>query len=140
MYSLDELKKQNQEITDLCEVLSILMEQKGMHDNPVVCELMTRFKEKVWMHLVFEDNTIYTALANHNDASVSEIAKNFHDSAKAIKKRFTAFVSHWCHPAVDDAQHEMLTNECRNIFSQIVDRVKYENEKIFPLVEKHQSL
>lgn len=138
MYTLDELKKQNQEISDLCEVLSILMEQTGLHDNPVVCELMNRFKEKVWMHLVFEDNTIYTALASHSDSEVSQIAQEFHNSAKSIKKRFTGFVRNWCHPANDDAQHAQLKHESREIFKQIVDRIQYENEQMFPLVEKYQ--
>ena len=47
MYSLDELKEQNKEISQLCDVLSVLMEQQSLHNNPFVCELMTRFKEKV---------------------------------------------------------------------------------------------
>ncbi len=50
MYSLDELKQQNQDIKDLCNVLSALIENKSLHNNPYVCELMSRFKEKVWVH------------------------------------------------------------------------------------------
>ena len=85
MYSLNELKTQNQEITQLCDVLSVLMEQQSFHDNPYVRELMKRFKEKVWVHLVFEDNTIYAALLHADDEKVSLVAKAFHDSAKEIK-------------------------------------------------------
>ncbi|MCG6886662.1 MAG: hypothetical protein LJE74_05585, partial [Proteobacteria bacterium] len=63
MYTLDELKNQNEEIARLCDVLSVLVEHRSMHNNPYVCELMSRFKEKVWMHLVFEDNTFYSELS-----------------------------------------------------------------------------
>ena len=72
MYSVDELKKQNEDIADLCDVLSVLIEHRSLHNNRYVCELMARFREKVWMHLVFEDNTIYAELIRHNDKSISD--------------------------------------------------------------------
>jgi len=53
-----------------------------------VCELASRFNEKVWMHLVFEDNTIYSELAAYNNPDISTFAHDFHDNAKAIKKDF----------------------------------------------------
>ena len=139
MYSLDELKTQNQEISDLCAVLSVLVEQQDLHNNPYVCELMSRFKEKVWIHLVFEDNTIYSALAHHDNTTVSDVAKDFHDSARQIKKRFSSYVRRWCNPAVGEDEHEQLLQESREIFQMIKDRVQYENEKMFPLVTEHHA-
>lgn len=136
MYSLDELKEQNQEISQLCEVLSVLMEQQPLHDNPFVRELMTRFKEKVWVHLVFEDNTFYAALLQCDDEKVRGTAQAFHDSAKEIKHRFSAFVRHWCSSPVSESEHEMLSKESNEIFILIRDRIAYENEQIFPIVEK----
>lgn len=138
MYSLDELKEQNKEISQLCEVLSVLMEQQSLHNNPFVCELMTRFKEKVWVHLVFEDNTIYAALLHTGDEKVSNTAKAFHDSAKEIKHRFSGFVRHRCSLPGSDSEHELLSKESREIFSLIRDRISYEEDKIFPLVEQQQ--
>ena len=135
MYSLDELKKQNQDIQELCDVLSLLVEKPALHDNPYVCELMQRFKEKVWMHLVFEDNTIYAALVEHNDQAVSDMAKKFHDSAREIKHRFSNYVKHWCKPAKSDAEHLSFLDESRDIFQLIQDRVEFENTHRFPLIE-----
>jgi DUF438 domain-containing protein len=139
MYSLDELKTQNQEIADLCAVLSVLVEQQSLHNNPYVCELMGRFKEKVWIHLVFEDNTIYSALSRHDNTTVSSIAQDFHDSARQIKKRFSSYVRRWCNPTVGEHEHDELVKESREIFQLIMDRVKYENEKMFPLVTEHHA-
>ena len=136
MYSLEELKQQNREITDMCDVLSILMEHRELHGNPYVCDLMKRFKELVWMHLVFEDNTLYAELARHQEESVSQIARNFHNSARDIKHRFSEYVRHWCKPAVSDADHEALVVESREIFRLIRERVQYENEHMFPLVRE----
>lgn len=138
MYTLDELKKQNQEISQLCDVLSVLMEHSSLHDNPFVCELMKRFKEKVWVHLVFEDNTIYAALLHTGDEKVSNIAKAFHDSAKEIKHHFSAFVRHTCLSSASNEEHEAFSKENSEIFTLIRDRIAYEEKQIFPLVEKQQ--
>ena len=138
MYSLDELKNQNQEISQLCDVLSVLMKQQSLHDNPYVCELMKRFKEKVWVHLVFEDNTIYAALLHTDDEKISNVAKAFHDSAKEIKHRFANFVRHWMSLPISSSDHDMLSKESDEIISLIRERIAYENEKIFPLVEQQQ--
>lgn len=136
MYSLEDLKEQNQEISQLCDVLLVLMEQQSLHDNPYVRELMTRFKEKVWVHLVFEDNTFYSALLHSGDEKVLTIAQDFHDSAKEIKHRFSCFVRHVMSSARSDSEQVMLNNDCSEIFSLIKDRIAYENEKIFPLLEQ----
>jgi len=136
MYSLEDLKQQNRDIKSLCDVLSVLIENRGLHDNPYVCELMSRFREKVWIHLVFEDNTIYAELVRHQNKSVSSIAKTFRDSARVIKKKFSGYVRRWCNPAVTDEDREALLEESREIFKLIRERIDYENEQMFPLIEK----
>lgn len=135
MYTIDDLKQQNQDINELCDVLSVLMAQPALHDNPYVCDLMNRFKEKVWMHLVFEDNILYAELARHHDERISEVAKQFHENARTIKHRFAGFIRHWCKPAVTPADHDLLKTECDDIFQMIRDRVAFENEKMFPLLK-----
>ena len=135
MYSVDELKKQNEDIAELCDVLSVLIAHRSLHNNSYVCELMTRFKEKVWMHLVFEDNTIYAELIRHNDKSISDTARGFHDSAKEIRRCFSHYVKHWCSPAVDDADHDALLKESGELFRLVKERINYENVHMFPLIE-----
>ena len=114
MYSsLDELKEQNLEISQLCEVLCVLVEQPTLHDNPFVRELMTRFKEKVWIHLVFEDNNFYSALLNSDDEKVRESARSFHDSAKEIKHRFSDFIRKCCN--TEDSEYKAFSEESRQV-------------------------
>lgn len=134
MYSLDELQKQNQEISRLCDVLSVLMDKATLKDNPYVAELMSRFKEKVWMHLVFEDKTIYATLLNSNDEKTRQVANAFHESAKEIKHRFSVFVRHWCAKSLTDEEYHSLSKESLQIIELIRERIAYENTHMFPLV------
>ncbi len=135
MYSLSELKKQNQEINDLIEVISVLIENKKLICNPFVCDLVSRFNEKVWMHLVFEDNTIYSELAKHHNPDISEIAQRFHDSAKEVKKEFSAYVKLWCKASGADHHHQAFCSSSPEMLKKIKHRIDYENDKIFPLIE-----
>lgn len=140
MYTLDELKKQNQEITDLIDVLSALIDHQNLRGNPYVCELVARFNEKVWMHMVFEDNTIYSELARHQNPDISNIAKNFHDSARVIKKDFSSYVKLWCKvSSKKEGNQQAFIDESNRIFDLIRQRIAFEQDEIFPLVEKNHG-
>ena len=137
MYSsLDQLKQQNQEISHLCDVLCVLVEHPSLSDNPFVKNLLTQFKEKVWIHLVFEDNNFYSALMCSDDESVRETAQAFHDSAKEIKQQFSEFIRNCCNSP--DSEYKAFSEKSHEVFELIRQRIAYENEHIFPLVEKCQ--
>ena len=137
MQTLEALKLENQEISDLCEVLSVLIEHKELRNNPYVCELVAKFREKVWTHLVFEDNPIYLELVRQPDKEFSETASRFIQGAQAIKKRFADYVKCWCTPTGED-DHDRFVSESRDIMRLIMDRVQYENDKVFPLIASRQ--
>ncbi len=135
MYTLSELKKQNQEISDLIEVISVLVQEHKLMTNPFVCDLVTRFNEKVWMHLVFEDNSIYAELVKHHNPEVSKIAAEFHESAKEIRKEFSTYMKQWCKVSGADHHKQAFCEQTKAILEKIKQRIDYETEKMFPLVE-----
>ncbi len=139
MYTLDELKKQNQEISELIDVLETLVKDSALVSNPFVCELATRFNEKVWMHLVFEDKTIYSELCRHHNPDVVSIAKKFHGSAREIKKLFSDYVKLWHHTSSENGNHAAFIKESNKIFKLIRERVQFESREIFPIIEKHYN-
>ena len=139
MYSLDELKQQNKEIADLCQVLSVLVEKSELRKNVVVCELVSRFTDKVWLHLVFEDKALYADLLAQRDSDIATTAERFRASAHALKKRFADYQKQWCITDPDATDHEAFVRESRDILQRILDRVRVENEQIFPLLDNAQQ-
>lgn len=138
MYNLSELKKQNQEIGELIEVLIVLMQHNQLITNPFVCDLVSRFNEKVWMHLVFEDNSLYSELAKHHNPDISEIAQQFHESAKDIKKDFSGYVKLWCKTSGADHHQQAFCEQSSGMLEKIKQRITFENEQMFPLVENNR--
>lgn len=140
MYTLSELKKQNQEISDLIEVLKVLVNETQLLTNPFVCDLVLRFNEKVWMHLVFEDNSLYTELAKHHNPDISVIAQRFHDSAKEVKKEFSGYVKLWCKASGADHHQQAFCDQTTVMLEKIKNRIDFETEQMFPLVESHTTI
>lgn len=137
MYTLDELKKQNREIDALLELLSAIKEHENLRTNPFVCELVSRFNEKVWMHLVFEESTIYSELQKHHNPDMKQIFEQFNQSARQIRKHFTHYVKHWCSTGSQPRDHDAFVEESEQIYQLMRDRIRFENEEVFPLVEAH---
>ena len=86
---------------------------------------------------MFEENTIYSELARHHNPDISNIAKAFHDSAREIRKIFSHYVKLWCQTSTDAGNHEAFIDQSTKIFDLIRQRVRYESEEMFPLIEKH---
>jgi len=129
MYTLDELKKQNMEISDLINILQILTKEKSLINNPFVCELVERFNEKVWMHLVFEDNSLYSELAKHHNPDISKLAESFHTTTKAVRKEFSDYVKLWCKASGADHHQQAFCEQTPEILNKVRQRIKFEDRK-----------
>lgn len=139
MYSLSELKRQNQEISDLIEVLSLLLHQPQIMQNPLVCELVGRFNEKVWMHLVFEDDALYAELAKHHNPKINALAQEFHNSSREIKKQFSQYMKLWCQASGADHYQQAFCEQTPAMLEKIRQRIAFETEHMFPLVESRNA-
>jgi len=136
MYSLEELIAQNNDISELSAALVVLVAEPGLRSNRYVCDLVSRFYDKVWMHLMFEDKSLYLDLLQHSDPEVVSKVQDFHDSARQIKKKFGRHVKQWCHVDQSTSEDEaaQFSTQMQEVIKSIMDRVRVENEEIIPLV------
>jgi hypothetical protein len=95
----------------------------------VVCDVVSRFKEKVWLHLVFEDKALYADLLAQRDTGAAAITERYRPSAHDLKKQFADYPEQWCITDPDAADHEAFDRESREIFRRILDRVRVENQE-----------
>ncbi len=135
MYTLSELKKQNKEIANLIEVISVLVKEQKLMTNPVVCDLITRFNEKVWMHLVFEENSIYSELLKHHNPQINELASQFHQSTREIRKEFSAYMKEWCKASGANHDQQAFCEKTSSMLNMIRQRIEFESKHMFPMVE-----
>ncbi len=138
MVNVAEFSKENQEIVQLCSILNILVDNGDLRDNPVFCELLSSFRDKIWTHLVHEDRAVYAELLNHRDKSVNEVADQFINNTHALKKILATYLKRWCHTAGsiagDREANDSFLDETREIFRLVDERINLENTKLFPII------
>ena len=136
MVNVAEFSRENQELTDLGAVLDILVVNPDMRGNPVFCELLSSFSEKIRAHLDHEDRSMYAELLSHDDKSVNEVASKFINNTHQLRTILTNYVKRWCHTtrgSKDMTGHEEFMQETREIFHLVNDRINLEKNKLFPL-------
>ena len=136
MVNVTEFSKENQELTDLGAVLDVLVVNPDMRENPVFCDLLSSFSEKIRAHLDHEDRAMYAELLSHSDKSVNEVASKFIDNTHQLRTILSSYVKRWCHAtrgSKDITGHEEFMNETREIFHLVNDRIDLERNKLFPL-------
>jgi hemerythrin-like domain-containing protein len=135
MVNVAEFSRENQELTDLCEVLHVLIAGTDMRGNPVFCELLSRFSEKICAHLDHEDRAMYAELLSHDDKDVNEVASKFINNTHQLRTILSSYVKRWCHATRegDMTGHEKFVKETREIFILVKDRINLEKSKLFPL-------
>lgn len=137
MYTVEELQQQNRDIANLCEVLRVVVSNPQLRGNPYACDLLSKFYDKVWMHLVFEDKSLYSDLLLHPDEEIVRVATAFHESAKTLKKDFRKHVKQWCMvEPLQEGESDAFQEEMLAMISAVMQRVRAENEEIIPLVKR----
>jgi hemerythrin-like domain-containing protein len=138
MVNVAEFSKENQEIVDLSAILNILVNSGDLRDNPVFCDLLSRFRDRIWAHLVHEDKAVYAELLNHPDRSVNEVADQFINNTHSLKKILSTYLKRWCHVpgsiAGDREFNDTFLEETREIFRLVDERISLENSKLFPII------
>ncbi|MDH3979232.1 MAG: hemerythrin domain-containing protein [Gammaproteobacteria bacterium] len=135
MVDVAEFSRENQELTDLCAVLDVLIADPDMRGNPVFCELLSRFSEKIRAHLDHEDRAMYAELLSHEDKSINEVATRFINNTHQLRTILSSYIKRWCHATRggDATGHDEFTQETREIFALVSDRINLEKSKLFPL-------
>jgi hypothetical protein len=131
----NELKAENQEISDTIEVLTYLISHNELRSNPVFCKLLKNFSDTVNEHLAHESRTAYRELLPQNDNGAHEVATQFLNNTNQLNKIMKDYAKHWCKAPHDFNSNEAFIDETKSIFHLVTERVNLEQEKLFPYIQ-----
>lgn len=135
MIPLEEFRAENSEIRDLCNILSITVDQYSLRHNSIVCELMDRFADRVTEHLAHEDRSVYRDLLKKHTHEADVVADKFLGNTQELKRIFNEYKRGWCRKPHNEDEHAKYVDESREIFRLVCERINFEEEKIFPYFE-----
>ena len=133
MMPVEELRKENDEINDLSNVLSNLISDQSLRNNPVFCGLLERFRSKLDSHLKHEARSIYPELLNHDEKKIKQVAKDFLSNTHELERILSKYVKRWCH-CINTENHKEFENETMEIFRLINERIQMEEDYLFPVL------
>ena len=139
MVAIRELEQENQEIVALAAILSPLIEKQEFRSNPVFCELLHRFMDKIGAHLSHEARSVYNELLSHKDKETNNAATRFISNAHELEKILGGYTRRWCVPIPSTEQHERFVEETREIFRLLNERISMENQHLFPVLTSAQT-
>jgi len=139
MLPIQEFKNENAEIKDLCGILGATVDHYSLRGNSIICELLERFVDRVKAHLNHEGRTVYRDLLQHHTAEADKLADHFLGNTQELQRIFNTYSRDWCRKPHSEAEHAQYVDESREMFRLVCDRITFEEEKIFPELEKSQS-
>lgn len=136
MPPVEEFREENTEITELCQVLAVLLADEKLVTNPIVCELFDRFRDKVAAHLLHEDRDAYGKLLRDRGKEANTLAGDFLENTHELKKLIAKYDKRWCRDRPNEATAGVFQQQTTEIFSLVSQRLVMEEEKLFPILEK----
>lgn len=133
MVSIDELRKENDEVRNLSDVLSRLVSDQALRTNTVFCELLERFQNKLDNHLKHEARSVYPELLNHDDKKIKQVAKDFLSNTHELERILSKYVKRWCHQ-ISTENHEEFEKETMEMFRLVNERIDLEESHLFPSI------
>jgi hypothetical protein len=139
MVNFDQLNKQNHNITELTNILTVLLGQRSLCDSPVTCELFFRYVEAVQGHLKSTDKDLYRALLSANNQDSRKVANLFMSGDRGINQMFDSYLKKWCKRRSKELvvrDFDEFEAETTEMFSMVLERIQDETERLYPSVRK----
>lgn len=135
MVVIDELEKENKEIVDLAMVLSTLVDHAELRSNPVFCEMLQRFMDRIHAHLSHEARSVYSDLLSDREKGSNDVASRFISNAHALNKIINGYTKRWCSAIPTSEHHQEFVDETQEVFSLLNERIHLESKHLFPMLQ-----
>lgn len=139
MVTYDELYTESDKITELVNILEVLLNDRRLCDSVVTCELFMRYADKVKKHLEVSDFDIYQQLLRSSDEAAHNMANKFMSGTREIKLIFKGYLKRRCRKdrtTLVIHNHDEFLKETNEMFEMVLNRLQDEAEHLYPFVRQ----
>ena len=112
----------------------------GIEQNAVqIIPLLVRIGEKSSQHLQQEDEELYLPMAMSSDPKLAAIAIDVQIRMGEIREAFEEFCEVYSTPADIIANANSFRQDASAVFKVLHDRMRFENNELFPLLASLDS-
>jgi hemerythrin-like domain-containing protein len=130
----EHFRQDHREIHDLVQQLRQMIQSGADTNAPKIILLLVRIGEKVTRHLQEEDQQLYLPMAMSSDTQLANIAIDVQIRMGEIHEAFEEFCEVYRTPA--DIIHNLsgFRQDASAVFKVLHDRMRFENNELFPLL------
>ena len=143
MITYEELNTQNHKITELSNIISILIKDRSICDSDTCCKLFYNYIDRVNEHMHDVDSNLYADLLKHSSSEINNTAKNFMSGSQEIKRIMNTYVKKWCNKSRHDLSigknHEKFIQATDEMFEMVLNRIQDETEYLYPTIRAVRS-
>ena len=140
MVSYEHLNEQNHKITELSNILTVLIQDRLLCDSETCSQLFYDYMNHVRAHIQEVDSNMYLDLLKHPSQEINNIANNFMSGSQEIKRIINRYEKKWCNKRKKEinigSQHKKFLIETDDMFEMILGRIQGEMEHLYPTVRK----
>ena len=140
MISYQELNAQNEKITELSKVLSILLKDRSICDSETCCKMFYNYMDHVNQHMQLVESDLYPSLLNDSTPGAKNTVSNFLGSSQGVRHIMSDYVRKWCNKKQQGLligqNHDDFIKDTDDMFESILNRIQDETENLYPMVRK----
>ncbi|MBI5827735.1 MAG: hemerythrin domain-containing protein [Deltaproteobacteria bacterium] len=137
MISTTSFREQHKEMLAIAGEISKGLNVEALKkDASNVRTLLSRLAGKLSVHLAMEDNALYPALVNHQDASVRNMANGFVREMGGIKKALDAYTRKWATATLIQNAAADFVKDTRELFTALARRIGKEDNELYAVIDR----
>ena len=103
-----------------------------------IAVLLAKLTGMLRIHFVQEDKTLYPYMTASTNVTAVTKAHEFQDEMGGLGAAFEAFAKRWSTSAAIARDFDQFRRESEHIFGALGERIKRENEELYPLADAIQ--
>jgi hemerythrin-like domain-containing protein len=137
----NKFRRQHADLVEVINKMTDLLSPWALNEySATMHSLLLELSGKLKVHLIMEDDVLYPELQKSSNEKVRKIAQQFFDEMGGLKKNFIDYVHHWPNTEAIKNNAEDFVNETRGIFNALGNRIKREDNELYPLYEKIENV
>ncbi len=137
-FGTESYRHQHNEVLRITEEISALLDDKVLsYDAAVVRTLLSKLSGTLIVHLELEDYHLYPKLLEFSDDTIAMTAKKSQKLIGVFKNNFLSYIQRWQDQSSIQKNPVEFIAQSKEVITDIKSRIKFENNDLFVLLEKH---
>jgi len=140
MTDTKQFTEQHEDLMSVAHQLVIALDADALaRDAWEARGILSTLAGKLKVHLVLEDNILYSELLSSPDENVRSVSRQFMDEMGGITKVFQDYLEKWPHAMAVEERPQEFNDETQIILTVLAERIEKEEKILYPMARTNAT-